>query len=53
LVCLSLINRATPKLPRPDISDEIVPVAIVHDRHIHARPDGYRGPIHFQTPALT
>ena len=34
----------------PDIADQIVTVAVVHDRHVHAGSDGHRRPIHRTKP---
>ena len=34
----------------PDVADQIVTVAVVHYRHVHARSDRQRRPIHSNNP---
>ncbi|KAM1911640.1 hypothetical protein ACFX13_040110 [Malus domestica] len=36
-----------PEVFGPNIWDEIIPVAVVHDRHIHGWPNRHCMPIHF------
>lgn len=38
------------EVPGPDIANQIVTVAVVHDRHVHAWSNRHRRPIHQENP---
>lgn len=46
LSCFISHQPGHPKIPRPNIPNELIPIAIVHDRHVHAGTHRHRGSIH-------
>jgi len=44
-----------PKIPRPNITDQLIPITVMHDWHIHSWPNSHRRTIHlhpFKNPTF-